>query len=374
MGRLLVLIVLARGFAAILRKVATTMTVAREAARDWLHTHAACRPGFRGAYFIGSTVHLPPDAELPSDSDIDLAVVIDGVDPSLKPGKLLHRGVLIEISFFPWEWYSSVDDLAASYHLAAGLQRDTIVTDSSGDLRALQRQVASSFCEEAWVRRRSKNALKKVEKLLAAIDVSGPRYDQVMTWVFATGVTTHVLLVAALKNPTVRLRYVAVREVLAEYRRLDLYPRLLGLLGCTEMTAERVACHVEALARGFDAATGAAKTAFPFSSDITPIARPIAIDGSRKLIESGDHREAVFWMIVTFARCNKILGSDVATTTMREFTRAFDAILSDLGIRSTGDLLSRRDRVRCFLPQLWEIAESIIAANPGVVRSRSGGA
>ena len=35
---------------------------------------------------------------------------------------------------------------------------------------------------------------------------------------------------------------------------------------------------------------------------ITPAARPIAIDGSRELIEAGAHREAVFWIVATFAR------------------------------------------------------------------------
>jgi hypothetical protein len=355
-----------------LREVATSMTAAREAARDWLHAHAACRPGFRGAYFIGSSVRLPPDAKLLSDSDIDLVVVIEGADPSLKPGKLLHRGVLIEVSFFPWEWYSSVVELSSSYHLAAGLQTDTIVADPSGDLHALQQHVASSFCEEAWVRRRSKNALAKVEEFLAGIDVSAPWHNQVMAWLFATGVTTHVLLVAALKDPTVRLRYLAVRKVLAEYGRRDLYAKLLGLLGCADMTSGRVAHHLAAVAKTFDAAALVAKTAFPFSSDITPIARPIAIDGSRKLIESGDHREAVFWISVTFARCNKILAADAPPTIVSEFAPAFDATLSDLGIRSLVDLLSRGEQVRSFLPQLWETAEEIIAANPGVVRSISG--
>ncbi|HME72347.1 MAG TPA: hypothetical protein VKM54_21140 [Myxococcota bacterium] len=359
---------------AMLKKMATSMTVgaAREAAVDWLSADTERQPGFRGAYFIGSSVHLPDDAELPADSDIDVAVVIDEAKPSLKPGKLLHRGALLEISVFPWKWFSSVDEFSSSYHLAAGFQTDTILADPSGALRALQRHVARSFCEEAWVRRRSKNALAKVEKFLAGIDVSAPWHDQAMGWLFATGVTTHVLLVAALKNPTVRLRYLAVREVIEEYGRRSLYSDLLGLLGCAEMTSDLVAHHLAALAKTFDAAAAVAKTAFSFSSDITSIARPIAIDGSRKLIESGDHREAIFWMIVTFARCNKILASDAPPTTVSEFAPAFNAILSDLGIRSLADLSSRGDRVRRFLPELWETAEEIIAANPCVVLSHSG--
>jgi hypothetical protein len=310
-----------------------------------------------------------PDAELPSHSDVDLVVVIEGADPSRKPGKLLCHSVLIEVSLFPWEWYNSLGDLSSSYHLAAGLQTDTIIADPKGDLHALQRQVAGSFFEGAWVRRRSKNALNKVEKLLAGIDVSALWHDQVMAWLFAAGVTTHVLLVAALKNPTVRLRFSSggargARSALT-------HPKLLGLLGCEEMTPERVAHHVDALSQSFDAAASVAKTAFPFSSDITPVARPIAIDGSRKLIESGDHREAVFWMAATYARCNKILVSDAPPKIVSEFAPAFDAILRDLGIRSSADLVNRSDQARCYLPRLWETVEEIIAANPNVVVSKS---
>ena len=359
---------------AMLNKMAMSMTMgaAREAAVDWLSAYTERQPGFRGAYFIGSSVRLPDDAELPADSDIDVAVVIDEAEPSLKPGKLLHRGALLEISVFPWKWFGSIAEFSSSYHLAAGLQADAIIADPSGDLRAIQSHVARSFCEEVWVRRRCENALNKVEKLLTGIDVSAPWHDQVIAWLFATGVTTHVLLVAALKNSTVRLRYLAVRELLDEYGRRSLYPELLGLLGCAEMTPDRVEHHVNALARSFDAAAEVAKTAFPFSSDITPIARPIAIDGSRKLIGSGDHREGVFWVVATFARCNKILAADAPRTIQREFAPAFDAILADLDIFSLADLLSRGDQVHSFLPTVWETAEEIIDANPGVVRSHSG--
>jgi len=361
--------VLVPGLIANLTTVGISKIVAREAAVDWISAHATGRPDFRGAYFIGSSVHLAGDAQVPADSDIDVVVVMDGAEASHKPGKLLHRGVLLDVSLFPWEWYRSVDDFSSSYHLAAGMQTDTILVDPSGELRALQRYVASSFCAEAWVRRRSKDALKKVQQRLAGIDESAPWHDQVLAWLFATGVTTHVLLVAALKNPTVRLRYVAVRDVLDDYGRRDLYSKLIGLLGCAEMTPERVAHHLNALTQSFDVAAAVGRTGFPFSSDITPIARPLVIDASHKLIRSGDHREAVFWMIVTFARCSKILAVDAPPTTVREFGPAFEEILADLGICGSADLLSCGDRVRSFLPELWKAAEEIIATNPAVVHS-----
>jgi hypothetical protein len=53
----------------------------------------------------------------------------------------------------------------------------------------------------------------------------------VTAWLFPTGVTTHVLLTADLRNLTVRLRYPAVRELLVAYGQPEFYEELLALLG-----------------------------------------------------------------------------------------------------------------------------------------------
>ena len=328
--------------------------------------HASQQTWFRGAYFVGSTVGLPENSELATGSDIDVALVTSEAAPPPKPGKVLHKGALLEISLRSWPQLSSLDEVLRSYHLAAGLRVNTIIADLTGDLRILQQNVAQHFTEEVWVRRRCQDARQSVENWLKRIDRSEPWHDQVTAWLFGTGVTTHVLLVAALQNPTVRLRYLAVRDVLEQYQRMALYPELLRLLGCAELTADRVNHHLVALSRTFDVAAAAAKTPFFFSSDITPAARSIAIEGMGTTIQSGNHREAVFWIVATFARCHKILAADAPRSAQSEFAPAFDDVLADLGILSTDDLIRRAESVVQFLPELWENAEAIIAANPDV--------
>lgn len=345
---------------------------AREAGIDWVMQHASQQVWFRGAYFIGSTVGLPEDSELAQGSDIDVAVVTSEAAPPPKPGTVLHKGALLEISLRPWRQLSSINEVMRSYHLAAGLRVNTIIADPMGDLRILQQNVARHFSEEVWVRRRCQDARQSVENWLKRINGSEPWHDQVTAWLFGTGVTTHVLLVAALRNPTIRLRYLAAREVLEEYGRIALYPDLLQLLGCAELTADRVTNHLATLARTFDAAAAVAKSQFFFSSDITPAARSISIDGMRGLIRAGNHREAVFWIVATFARCHKILAADAPPSAQREFAPGFDDVLADLGIFSTDDLITRAESVMQFLPELSENAEGIIAANPGVTRKLPG--
>jgi hypothetical protein len=187
---------------------------------------------------------------------------------------------------------------------------------------------------------------------------------------FGAGVTTHVLLVAGLRNPTVRSRYVAIRELLAEHDRLDIHEELLGLLGSAELDRLTVERHLETMTEVFDAAKEAVRSPFFFASDISDVARPIAVDGSRELIVRGFHREAMFWIAATNSRCLNILTTDATPEVYAGFEAGFHAMLADLGLGSFADLAERADRIRNSLPGLMDIAESIIAANPKIADRR----
>jgi hypothetical protein len=339
---------------------------ARTAATEWVMTHASREAEFQGAYFSGSTIGLPDDAEMSPASDIDVVVVTTKAEPPLKLGKFVYRDTLVEVTYLSWNQLASVEEVLTSYHLAGSFRVDSIIADPTGQLRRLQTQVSRHFAEREWVRRRCENVRQRIENGLRIIDTSLPLHDQVTAWLFPTGVTTHVLLVAALRNPTVRLRYLAARDVLIEYGHGDLYPDLLELLGCAHLTPRRVDHYIDGLARTFEAAAAEAKTPFFFSTDITALARPIAIDGSRELIRAGYHREAIFWIVATFARCHKILAAD-APDLQRVLAPAFDEIIADLGITSTSDRIRRAEDVIQFLPSLWKTTEALLLANPDIV-------
>ncbi|WP_338787014.1 hypothetical protein [Metabacillus sp. FJAT-53654] len=340
---------------------------ARAAAVEWVMQQASQMNEFLGAYFSGSTVGLPDDEELSVGSDVDVVIVTAHSEPPPKLGKFIYRDALVEATYLTWKQLASVEEVLTSYHLAGSFRVDTIISDPTGCLSRLQKQVSRHFAEEMWVRRRCENARQRVENGLRAIDISAPLHDQIMSLIFPGGVTTHVLLVAALRNPTVRLRYLAAREVLMEYGYDSLYEDLLKLLGCAHLTPERVEQHLDELAQTFDDTASVAKTPFFFSTDITAKARPIAIDGCRELIRAGNHREAVFWIVATFARCHKILAADATPELRRAHYPAFAAIVADLGITSTADIIRRAEDVMKFLPRLWEITEKIILANPNIV-------
>ncbi len=339
---------------------------ARNIARQWVIAEAAHIPGLRGAFFHGSTNDLPDSAELPVNSDVDIMLVLENPDSQNKLGKILYHGIVLEVSYLPEDHIRSADQVLGVSHLAPSLRAPGIIFDPSGHLARLQAAVSNGFASRRWVYRRCEHARDKVLLHLQGLNEAEPIHDQVNHWLFGAGVTTHVLLVAGLKNPTVRKRYVAVRQLLIDYGRLDFYDTFLEMLGCSQMSRAQVEHHLTAVTAGFDAAKTVIKTPFSFAPDISDIARPIAIDGSRELIERGYHREAVFWMVATDSRCQKVLYHDAPPEVQERFRPGYNQLLADLGITSFSDLQQRSQQVKDLLPRIWELAEAVIAANPEI--------
>lgn len=343
----------------------TTIRRARDLAGEWITDEVHDIAGFHGAFLAGSAIWLPPEDTVVPASDVDVTIVLDTDRPPDKIGKFRYRDIMLDVSYMAAATLRSVDAVLGDYHLAGTLARPGILADPTGTLTTLQRDVAANFAREHWVRRRCQHARDKVLAGLAGISSTRPLHDNVLAWLFPTGVTTHILLVAGLRSPTIRTRYLAVRQLLHDYDCSKAYEPLLGLLGCREMTGPRAAHHLAAVTGMFDAARALGTTSFPFSSDISEAARPIAIEGSRDLIGRGDHRESVFWLVATASRCQAILDRD-APDERHRFDEPYRQLLGDLGVASFRDLQLRADVVREALPGIMDVAESIIAANPAI--------
>lgn len=339
---------------------------AKEVARQWVLEEAHGIPSFLGAFTHGSVNWLADDAVLPPASDVDILVVVTDPRPPAKTGKFIYRDVLLEVSYLTGDQVQSPECILGDYHLAGSFRMASILADPSGALTTLQAAVAQGYAKRRWVRARCEHARSNVLRYLQSLNEATLLHDQVMAWLFAAGVTTHVLLVTGLRNPTVRRRYVAARELLAGYGHAVFYASLLELLGCASMRRERVEQHLAALAEAFDAARAVIKTPFFFAADISEHARPVAIDGSREMIECDDHREAIFWMVVTYSRCQKVLYHDAPVELQERFRPGYQRLICDLGITSAADLQQRSAQVRAFLPRLWAVTEAILAANPGI--------
>ncbi|GAA2397268.1 hypothetical protein [Nonomuraea africana] len=316
---------------------------ARAAAARWVAGQRV--PGFAGAYVSGSAAWLAAEAALPATSDIDLVIVVDGEVPP-KLGKFRHEGVLLEVTYVPLE---PADKVLSSPVLSPGLSRGVILADPDGRLATLHAAVAGEFARPQWIRTRCA-ALEDRIATLAQLDVSRPLADRVLSWVFPASLPTLVILTAARANPTVRRRYVAAREVLMRYGEADFHEELLDWLGCARLARSQVAAHLDRLTDVYDRVPY--DSAQPYGTDLTSEARRISIDGTRELIEQGLHREAVWWIVVTFARC---------LTFSPYGTAALQDLLDDLGAGTPEEMRHRAGAVMAGLPRLRQVRETLIS-------------
>jgi hypothetical protein len=287
--------------------------------------------------------------------------------PPVKLGKVYHHGVLLDVTYLPAGQLASAEDVLSSYYLAGSFSRPSIVLDPNGRLQALTDTVSNEFPRRRWIVRRCEHGWSNATRHFGSMTANVPWHDRVMVWLFGTAAATIVLLSAGLRNPTVRTRYLAVRQLLADYGQSDQYESLLEDLGCSRTSRDLVESWLSALEPAFDEAAAVVRSPLPFASDISAVARRIAIDGSRDLIERGYHREAVFWIAVTYARCQKILFHDGTAAQYARHAPGFESMVADLGIPSAQDAAELSGRAETLKARVWEIAEAILAANPAVV-------
>jgi hypothetical protein len=338
----------------------------KEVARRWVAEEGVRLRGFFGAYFSGSVNGPPDDAPHPATSDVDVHVILESVGDTLKLGKFIYQGVLLEVSYIERDEFGSAEAVLGNAPFAAAFRFPCVILDPSGDLKALQEAVSRDYAKRCCVCVRVVRAASRLHHLAQSLDEAAPLHDQMTMCVFGAGIALYPLLAAGLKNPTVRKRYVAAREVLAEYGRLDFHEHLLALLGCAAMTRERVEYHLAGMTAAFDAAKDVpARTPYRFRSDISEAARPISVDGTRELIERGLHREAVFWIAATYSRCRHIFDAD-APELLPRFDPNIRTLLADLGIDSFADRRTRGEAIEASVPRVREVAEQIMAANPAI--------
>lgn len=275
-------------------------------------------------------------------------------------GKRRHESLLLDVSVLPWAAVASAEIILARYDLAGSFHRPSVIHDPTGILTATQRQVEVAYADSRWVVARCHDARRRVEQHLGSSSSNSPLHAQVTSCLFAAGVLTHVLLVAGLRNPTVRTRYVAVRDMLASYDRLAVHERLLDIAGLRSLTAEHVTGHLDALAAAFDDAARVIATPVFFAADISAEARPIAIEGSRDLICRGLHREAMFWIAATACRCQQVLIADGTPELRDRHAAGFAALLSDLELATPDHCTRARARISAALPWVMDEASDIV--------------
>ncbi|MCW2811278.1 MAG: hypothetical protein JWP61_1736 [Friedmanniella sp.] len=344
---------------------------ARRVAGRLVQDLMAADPGVLGAFCTGSTVGLDDAAELGPHSDVDVCLVLEG-SAGPRTGKRRVEGVRLDLAVLSWAEMADPAVAVRTHWLAPGLAAGVRLGDRDGRLTRLQRDVAASFADPRAVWDRYESVRRRMAAGLDAPTGAGSWAAQVLGWVFPASLGTHLVLVADGRNPTVRLRYLRARETLAAHGLEALYAGLLADLGCTDVGPGQVLDLVPAAVASFDAAATRDRSGFTFAADLTPDSRPVLVEGTEALVAAGDHREAVWWLVVTWARSVQVLlAGSVGGPEDDRHAQAFAAGVEELlGLRTPADLRRRTAQVRARLPAVTAAARVVA----GVDEDRSAGA
>ena len=332
-------------------------------ARAWVNGYAVKTRGYQGAFFTGSVCDVGDSDQMSEFSDVDLVMVWEKTPENIPRGKLLYDGVIFDISHITFDDLGTHGSILSNYHRAYHFSRENVLHDPTGRLSLLQNMVSAEFAHPEWIRKRIDDAVRHdnnyLDRCQELYESSAPLSNQAGIAAFAAGIMVHVILAAALRNPTVRKRYVAARSVLSDRGNIGYYQRLLDFLGCRDMSKPHVIAHLASLGETFDAAVEYFSTPYMFASDIGSAGRTIAIGGSQDLINRGLHREAVFYMVATYSRCLHVLRVDAPERVFVRHEANLRKFLSDLGLGSKDQRLQRVEEIRSELPTLTVAAEGI---------------
>lgn len=326
-----------------------------EAATECVSELCLPQTGFVGALLAGSSLELRPQDELSPFSDVDILALYSDRSAVSRPGKVVRDGIVFEVSTANWAEIADVARASSSYWLAPTLSRGVVLSDAKDWLVPTVVEARRSYRRPSAVRRRCDDVVERARGHLMQASDSVLDFPALQSWFFATAVQCHLALVAALRNPTGRLRYLRVRELWQEESAdQKAYEALLDVLGCTSWTVEQTRRHFTRMTEAFDYTSSRAGTIDGrYASDVTGTARTATVEGTRHLLDNECHREAVFWIGVTLLRCQALTAlrdADAAKTQV--ISRHVRDFFADLGVT---DLPTLSERIRYSRASLEQV-------------------
>lgn len=338
----------------------------REMVRRWMAESLGGIPYCQGVVLHGSINWLADEDEMPAASDVDLLIIVPTNSPRRRREKRAYHSLTLELSYLPISELQPPQAAAVKHYLAGSFVGDSVLYDPTGYLGWLHSYVAARYFRRCWVVRRCRSVMDKIGEA-SRFPRDRPLHQQILAWFFRSGLTTHVLLTAGLENPTVRLRFSSARKLLQRTGRLGLHEKLLGLLGADTVNGEAVWGHVQDLRRVFDAAKRRVTSTYEFAADISDHGQLGALSDAERLIQHGQHREAVFWLGVCFARCWCVIderGTRAEKTMAEQCTLQ---LLDTLRVDGSEEIREKYEAVEQLLPAVWQNALAIVRQHPSIV-------
>jgi hypothetical protein len=338
----------------------------RDIARAWVQEQFADHPEFVGAHLMGALNDMPPEAEFPSFSDVDMNIVIEG-EGQRWPDESLHQGLMLEYGMKSVEAYRDPKAVIANPGLGPNLLTNSILLDPHGILTEAHTFVASEYGQQRWVRARCENEKRqRIEPYFPAIGASetSPLERLTALW-FATLHLAGYVALAHLERPTHRRALEVAKHILKQQQGIDLYPALLDMFGCTAWDQRRVEACLSDAAAAFDLAITIHRSPHMGDFKLKAHLRPYFVDASQDMIARGFYREAVPWVMLYYELAALTINLDGSDEDRERFiAEGLMTTLGDLGLATAQDWATRADQCRQTAERMYEFCEAALATYP----------
>jgi hypothetical protein len=156
-------------------------------------------------------------------------------------------------------------------------------------------------------------------------------------------------------------------EGLAVHDRLDLYERVLAMLGLSNVAPDRVGQVIREGDDAFGLALEVVRTPGPFRHKLQPHLRPYFVESCRGMLAEGHYREALSWAVPYHLATADVILADAPESERPLFAFRQARLLKDLGLDTAEARGAAIDEARRVYDEIFALAERIVAAHPDVV-------
>lgn len=340
-----------------------TAREAMDIARQWVNAEAISMEGFAGAFFTGSVLWMADDAQVPATSDVDLHVLLSVKLPKPSNQKFRYHDVIFDVGFESLAQNLDPEAKARSGLWACHFSRDNVISDPTGALCKIQEVVRGSYTRERAVLERC-NSL--AESALSWLDGLGHSqvYETVARFPPAAIQAATIPVLAVLGLPTARRGLSVARQVLRKWSRIDLYQTVLEALEASSLTARDVERQMEETTKAFDLAVRVAVAPYPWQNLLCEEGRYCVIDGTRKMIQIGQYREAAPYLLFIRSNCQIVIDKDAPADRARRSRQEYNNMLSTNLLGTQSDREKMEAEIRALVPMCLEAATRIAKLNP----------
>jgi hypothetical protein len=345
---------------------------ARSLGVEWVETQAKVVPSYAGAFLVGSINTVAEDEDWPPHRDVDVRIVVDLDNGSQFQEKglgqtiLSYRGVVIDTGYDPMGEFATPEQILSSYARACHFAWGGVVSDPSGHLMAIQREVMARYAQREWVEKRLAGVRRSVQAAIERLRGSTDLSRSYSSLFFVVLGIAQLAAIADLANPTMRTCLVQFKKQMDRLGVGALHESILRLLGSETMSRDEVGEHLGELTRAFDYGLRIIRKPHP-TGFVSEIARHIALGGAWDVVHSGHWREAILWIAGMRMCCQEVIDADAPAEEVPVYVQGYIDLLGSMGLRSADDIRARVAMSERLYQDVVGVVPDIIAANPAIV-------